>query len=465
MRNLTIKKNKSRFNLFSKTRICIYDSESKDIRIKTKPYRILGTIKSNEEKTFQIDDNEIEIIAFNDKFSKDVANDVYIIPAGTNDVTLTGKDNNSIYRGTFEFDDNINEIALKNRKDQKKSYIILFVIILVNIIFVNLTTTPTETTFTVDEMQIILPDSFSDETNETYEMMAEELKLDNKDTESLKENLNDAYFYSDTVFLTVVKDSFEELTATGIQGAQYLSIEEYIEIVKAASLNEGKQFTDIKKENGATFCEHIFTGPKSEENLKYINFLYKTDNAFWIVSFATLEEEFENHRASFFAWEETIKFKESVNETSTQTDETEIYTEKYLDARSNIISISANGGTIYWQGNSKYEVETMNFGFQSSEKSISDALGNKYNFEVKQEGKQLTGWTVYEAEATDFLDRDIDGEGSNCILLGLGHDTIYYTYANMINPKLYSESLSTEELCNIEVNGSYKSYVAVANWK
>lgn len=321
MRKLTIKKEKSRLSRFSKTRICIYDPNSTDIKINKQPYRILGILKNGEEKTFPIDDSEIQILAFNEKSSRHITNDVYTIPAGTEDITLTGKDNNSLTRGTFEFDNSTSNATLENRKEQKKTNIILFISIILAVVFAiapgcSDTTalfgnqTYEQKTFTVDEMQIVLPSNFSDHTTEIYETMAEELELTDAEAKDLNLIFGDAYLYSDSDFIIITKETFEEYKEWGMQNPEALSLEEYFELVKNGELNIGKTFNELKTDGNKSYVEHTFTGPNTNKDLKYITFLYKTDSAFWMVSFATIEEYFEVHRDSYFNWEETIEFTE-----------------------------------------------------------------------------------------------------------------------------------------------------------
>lgn len=312
MRNLTIKKEKSRLSRFSKTRICIYDPNSTDIKINKQPYRILGILKNGEEKTFQIEDSEIQILAFNDNSSRHITNDIYNIPAGTEDISLTGRDNHKLTRGTFEFDNATNEITLKNRKQQGRDSLWLFICIIAAIIWA--LDVPGkleyEKTFTVDEMQIVLPSNFSDHTTEIYETMAEELELTDAEAKDLNLIFGDAYLYSDSDFIIITKETFEEYEECGVQNPEALSLEEYFELIKNGELNIGKTFSELKTDGNNYYVEHTFTGPNTNEDLKYITFLYKTDSAFWMVSFATIEEYFEDHRDSYFNWEETIEFTE-----------------------------------------------------------------------------------------------------------------------------------------------------------
>ena len=121
MRNLTIKRRKTFVGCAVKMKVYIEDPYSNDIIINNVSCRKLGTLKNNEEKTFVIEDNAAKVFVIADKLSKNYCNEFYQLPAGSEDVYLTGKNKLNLASGNpFLFDNNDNEEALKNRKKGTK---------------------------------------------------------------------------------------------------------------------------------------------------------------------------------------------------------------------------------------------------------------------------------------------------------------------------------------------------------
>ena len=70
MRNLTIKREKSFVGSLAKMKVYIEDPTSNEISINDIPCRKIGDLKNGEEKTFQIDEQEVKIYVIGDKLSK-----------------------------------------------------------------------------------------------------------------------------------------------------------------------------------------------------------------------------------------------------------------------------------------------------------------------------------------------------------------------------------------------------------
>ena len=129
MRNLTIKREKSFVGSLAKMKVYIEDPTSNEICINDISCRKIGDLKNGEEKTFQIDEQEVKIYVIADKLSKNYCNEFYQLPAGQEDVFLSGKNKfNPANGNAFRFDNNESEETIASRKrGARKGLLILIV--------------------------------------------------------------------------------------------------------------------------------------------------------------------------------------------------------------------------------------------------------------------------------------------------------------------------------------------------
>ncbi len=99
MRNLTVKREKSFVASLMNVGIYIVDESSSEIKIKKMPCRKLGFVKNNSEETFSIPNEEVKIFAIIDTLSKEYCNDMIVLPAGDEDVKISGKNKFSPFKG------------------------------------------------------------------------------------------------------------------------------------------------------------------------------------------------------------------------------------------------------------------------------------------------------------------------------------------------------------------------------
>ena len=91
MRNLTIKRRKAFVGCLAKITIYIEDPFSNDFLINDTPCREIGRIKSGEEKTFQITEEETKIFIIADTGNKNFCRTYYQLTGGNEDIYLSGK--------------------------------------------------------------------------------------------------------------------------------------------------------------------------------------------------------------------------------------------------------------------------------------------------------------------------------------------------------------------------------------
>ena len=288
MRNLTIKREKSFVGSLAKMKVYIEDPTSNEICINDISCRKIGDLKNGEEKTFQIDEQEAKIYVIADKLSKNYCNEFYQLPAGQEDVFLSGKNKfNPANGNAFRFDNNESEETIASRKrGARKGLLILIAAPIVGaVIGYSITSnlfpnkTPDPKDFSSNGMTITLTDEF--------------VKTD-------VENYTVAYD-SKNVVVFALKEAF-----TLAEGFQDYTLEQYGNLVLQ---NNNLSSSKIEDKEGLIGFEYEFTNPDTKDTYKYFSFVYKSNDAFWLVQFATLTENVDEYSSKIIEWAKTISFE------------------------------------------------------------------------------------------------------------------------------------------------------------
>ncbi len=294
MRNLTIKREKSFASALYKTAFYIEDYEFCDSKIAGVPCRFLGKIKNGETETFQIDNDAKKVFAIADKLSKSFCNDFYQLEAGDEDVFLSGENRYNPLRGNcFNFHSNDNPEALKNRKKGSiKGFVILTVVFLLCFCaglfsgyLSNQTITPEDGIFRCEEMSISLGQDFWEYEDDDYEAYG-----------------YDAFFYSENVSVSVIKDDLSLFDDTEIE-----NLEDYANMIIAD--NRDYKPSKLQYQNGIPYFTTEFTNEEYNEVYKYCTFLFQSDNAYWIVEFSTYKDEYANYANQINSWARSVNFE------------------------------------------------------------------------------------------------------------------------------------------------------------
>ncbi|MCH5320787.1 MAG: hypothetical protein J1E36_03430 [Eubacterium sp.] len=289
MRNLTIKRTKSFVACLANMKVYIEDPSSAEIMINNTPCRKIGTLKNGEEKTFVIDENAAKVFIIADKLSKGYCNDFFPIPAGEEDVFLSGKNQfNPANGNAFLFDVLMNEEMIQNRKNgTKKGIIVLIAAFIIGFIIsfaVVLSSfsgaakiAPKD--FSSNGMTITLTNQFAETSMTGYTVC-----YDSKDVAvfALKEDFS-------------LMDGFDNYT-----------LEQYGELV--LSNNPSASNCELKNDHGLTYFEYQFTNSQNNESYYYFTTLHKASDAFWIVQFVTSEGDLQQYQETFVEWAQTIEF-------------------------------------------------------------------------------------------------------------------------------------------------------------
>lgn len=288
MRNLTIKREKSFVGSLAKMKVYIEDPTSNEMRINDVPCRKIGDLKNGETKTFQIDEQTLKVYVIADKLSKDYCNEFYQLPAGQEDVFLSGKNKfNPANGNAFRFDNNESEENIANRKrGTRKGLLILIIAAIIGaVVGYSITSglfsdkTPDAKDFSSNGMSISLTDEFIEIDVENYTVV----------------------YDSKNVAVFALKEAFAL-----VDGFQNYTLEQYGNLILK---NNNLSASELQNLDGLTEFEYEFTNPNTKDTYTYFSFVYKADDAFWLVQFATLTENVDEYRAQILEWAKTVSFE------------------------------------------------------------------------------------------------------------------------------------------------------------
>lgn len=289
MRNLTIKRAKSFVACLGKMKVYIEDSTASDIVINGTPCRKLGILKNGDEQTFQIDDNAARVYVIADKISKNYCNEYYQLPAGTDDICLSGKNKfNPAAGNAFLFDNNQSEgIAANRRRNTTKGLIILAIALIVG------TVAGYAISSKILSNEKAKPKDFSS-SGMTITLTEEFNKFDTP--------VHTVCYGTDHVAVFTLKESFDLL-----EGSENLTLEEYADLVIQGN---GFKNAKVKTGNGLTYFEYDYTNPETKQDFHYFSYVYKTDDSFWLVQFAVLIEDIDEYEDNIIKWAKSVTFSD-----------------------------------------------------------------------------------------------------------------------------------------------------------
>lgn len=286
MRNLIIKRTKSFVGCLAKIKIYIEDPLSKEITINNTACRKIGDLKNGEEKIFQIEEHSAKVFVIADKLSKSFCNEYYQLYEGQEDILLTGKNHfNPATGNAFRFDNNDStDIAINRKRNARKGLLILVICAILGLAIgysigsgIRVNKTPEIKTFSSDGMTITLTDEFREASIENYTVA-----YDSKNVAvfALKEEFS-------------LADGFDEY-----------SLEQYANFVTQAN-NLGS--AEIKTVEGLTHFEFSFTNPETNDVYRYFSYVYKSNDAFWLIQFATLNDYADEYAQQITEWAKSVE--------------------------------------------------------------------------------------------------------------------------------------------------------------
>lgn len=288
MRYLTIKREKSFAGRFTRAKVYVCDELTGDTKINGDKCCKIGELKNGEENTFVIGDAETQIYVIQDKLSKNVCNEVCYIPAGVENIYLMGECKYNPFGGNnFRFHGMTDPRVLANRKKTSKKFGAFLVLCAVFGLFVGFFSTYDPIVYGKDGE----PYEFVDESGVIITLTDTFEKMDTENT-AFTYGTNDA----------VVFGHKAEFSAS--EGLGDYTLEEYAE----ESIKFNELDAEVKKENGITY--YLYKSYVNDDGALYYYFaaLYKTEDAFWTITFAIDEGHYAEYEPLFFEWAKSVAF-------------------------------------------------------------------------------------------------------------------------------------------------------------
>lgn len=275
MRNITITRRKTFVGCAMKDQVYIRDEAAPELTIDGVPCRKIGSLKNGETQTFQLPEGEQELFLIVDKVSKDYCYARAAVPA-EGDAEFSGKHHFVFGSNPFRFDGQ--EVTPSQKKKGRKGNVIGIGAVIVGVILGLLLTQGLQVlnkkTFTKDNFQITLTNSFEEEALEGFFTA----------------------YTSKTAFVFVLQ---EDKAWFG----EDATLEEYAQLVLEAN---GR--TQLTANQGDGFLWFTFTETPEDQELYYMAVCCESEDMFWVINFATPVENKESFHDTFLEWAASIEF-------------------------------------------------------------------------------------------------------------------------------------------------------------
>lgn len=287
MRNLTIYRQKSFVASAAKMRVYIEDPTFGDVEINGVPCTLIGVLRNGQESTFSIGTEAARVYVVADKLSRGYCNDYYPLPEGEEDIYLTGKNHFNPFAGnSFQFDGVTDELVLENRKKNKnKGIVVLIAALIVGLalgFFVTrlaMKDAAPAKDFSAGGLTITLTEDFT-------QIPADGFAL---------------YCESPDVAMFALKEDFFLMP-----GAEDYTVEEYADLV--FQNNPMAATAQLYTEGTLTWFEYSYTNTTEALDYRFFVFIFKSDDAFWMLQFATPEALAEEKADGIIEWAKSVSF-------------------------------------------------------------------------------------------------------------------------------------------------------------
>ncbi len=285
MRQLTVIRHKNSAIRFAKIKVYIED-EAGDLTYRGIRYRCLGALKNGETGTWAIDDRSRRVFVCTYRLSRAYCNDLYLLPAGEEDICLSGRTRFHIFTdNAFRFDGVVEpEILLNRKRSVRIGACVMAVAVAVGLLLGHLIANlrkPDPKTFTYEGMSITLTEAFAEESSVNPYI--------------------DVNFSSDYVVINVVLEPVaEDPSLEGITPVEYA---EWL----THTLDGPSTDTEIHSEDGQTW----FTYQKPRQkggNMSYSVYVYVTDEVCCFLRIYTPAENMLLYRDDIREWAGSVTF-------------------------------------------------------------------------------------------------------------------------------------------------------------
>lgn len=287
MRNLTICRQKSFVASAAKMKVYIEDPNFGDVEINGVPCTLIGVLRNGQETTFSIGTEAARVYVIADKLSRGYCSDYYPLPEGEEDIYLTGKNHFNPFAGNpFQFDGVTDELVLANRKKgRKKGTVVLVAALIVGLALgffgtsLALKDTAAEKAFSTDGMAINLTEDFTQVPADGFALYCE----------------------SAEVAMFALKEDFFLMP-----GAEDYTVEEYADLV--FQNNPMAATAQLYTEDSLTWFDYSYTNTAEALDYHFFVYVFKSDDAFWLIQFATPEALAEEKADEIVEWAKSVSF-------------------------------------------------------------------------------------------------------------------------------------------------------------
>ena len=288
MRTLTILRRKCFVACLAKMRVYLEDAQNDELTIHDVPCRLLGTLKNGEEASYSIGDEAARIFVIADKMSKEYCNEVYPLPAGTEDVRLCGANRYNPANGNaFVFDGAESQETAANRKHGvRKGLLVLLIALAVGLTvgfvgsyLVRRALSSKPQTFTAENLCITLTSRFCEVEQEDYV----------------------ACYQTNEVAVMI---SMEDVSA----------VPQLVDATEATYAKLMIAYTGVDatvlEANGQTHFVYQYAVDEAGTLCDYCTCIKKNGAAFWTVQFACKDDDYARYEATFLDYAASITFTE-----------------------------------------------------------------------------------------------------------------------------------------------------------
>ncbi len=305
MRKLYLKRDNSFVAGDITDQVYVQDDQNGSVVIQNVNCRFAGTLGNGEELVIDIDDGPSTVFVA-DPFMTNGAYkyDFSQIPAGTEDIHLSGKNGGGVSgSNTFCFYKSLQELAALetaasenvkfNTPAAKKSnkgkiiFAVVFVILMAAVFIFAYVFSKNPRTFSKNGISITLSSSFkyANDSDVTFSVTSEKARVD---AEEFKfSEFPDYKGISQIEFATLLKNNYN-----------------YVALV-TERMNWS---SEIYQEDGLVYFDYTLSGITNSE-YKHRAYFFTTDDSVWLVEFTARESEYDSVSKSFNDWAKTITFK------------------------------------------------------------------------------------------------------------------------------------------------------------
>ncbi len=282
MRTLTITRKKSGIASLVSMQVFIEDEVNGDMLVNKIPCRKLGSLSNGEQGTFEIDENSRRVFVASNITSKNMYNEEYRIPEGTEDIVLSGKNHYSPGVGNpFYFDNNPDPEVVKKRKKGSRMGVLIFVgAVLLGVLIAVMPSLirgkaePKD--FTAGDLTVTLTSHFKEGTDDNGEL----------------------YFYDSKTAVHVFRDElYYSADTTLTEYSDFLLAQ--LEVEKVGEYIQNDRYLQFEYESR-----------EGLSNFVYYTAIFRTDGSFWSVQFVTEDDNIAALREKYKAWADSIVIKE-----------------------------------------------------------------------------------------------------------------------------------------------------------